>query len=86
MFQLDESKRRLRVLRESFDLTQHDVAMAAGIDYKFYQYIESPRKKQIWLETVSRLAAVYRIELWQFFHPNFLAYAKCPRVGRKPGG
>jgi len=85
VFQLDELKRRLRVFRESFELTQHDVAMLAGIDYKFYQYIESPRKKQIWLETVSRLAAVYHVELWQFFHPNFLAYAKSPRARRKPG-
>ena len=84
MFQLDELKRRLRALREFFKVTQHEVAMLAGIDYKFYQYIESPRKKQIWLETVSRLAAVYHLELWQFFHPNFLDYAKGPRVRRKP--
>lgn len=76
-----ELQRRLRVLREHFRLTQHDVAALAGIDYKFYQQIESPRKKQIWLETVVRLAAVYELELWQFFHPQFLAHSQ-RRAGR----
>lgn len=71
-----ELQRRLRVLREHFGLTQHEVAALAGMDYKFYQEIESPRKKQIWLETVVRLAGVYQMELWQFSHPQFLAHGQ----------
>jgi transcriptional regulator with XRE-family HTH domain len=82
VFDIRELRHRLRVLRERFGLTQHDVAAIAGVDYKFYQYIESTRKKQIWLETISRLAAVYRMELWQFFHPDFIAYARRPKTER----
>lgn len=78
MLEINELKRRFRLLRETYQLTQHDVAALSGLDYKFYQYIESPRKKQIWLETVSRIAAVYRMELWQLLHPDFLKFSRRP--------
>jgi transcriptional regulator with XRE-family HTH domain len=57
-----ELKRRMRRLREVHALTQQAFAQCAGLDYKFYQYIESPRKKQIWFETIDRIARTYGME------------------------
>ena len=85
MRDIEELKKRLRLLREKFGLTQQQVAALAGLDYKFYQYIESPRKKQIWLETIARMADVYRMEVWQILHPDFLEHAKRPKVNLPSG-
>ena len=38
--------------------------------FTFYQLLESGRKKQIWLETVEKLAAVYGLEVWEFLKPK----------------
>ena len=40
------------------------------MSYKFYQQIEAGRKKQIWLETVERLAAGFGLEAWQILAPD----------------
>ena len=45
---------RLRELRLRHGLTQQEFAELAGVGFKFYQLLESGRKKQIWLETVER--------------------------------
>lgn len=54
--------KRIRRLREELGLTQEEFAEKAGFSYKFYQKIESGRKKQIWLETVDRLAEAFGLE------------------------
>ncbi len=51
-------------------MTQEQFAEAAGISYKFYQSIEAGRKKQIWLDTVGRLAAAFGLEAWQLLAPE----------------
>ena len=61
---------RLRELRLRHGLTQQEFAELAGVGFKFYQQLESGREKQIWLETVERLAAPYGLEPWQFLAPE----------------
>jgi transcriptional regulator with XRE-family HTH domain len=46
-------------------LTQEAFAEKFGFSYKYYQKIESGRKKQIWLETVERLAKAFGLEVSQ---------------------
>jgi len=50
-------QKNLRNLRFRFGLTQEEVAQMVGLNHKHYQSIESGRRKQIWLETVDRIAA-----------------------------
>jgi transcriptional regulator with XRE-family HTH domain len=61
---------RLRQLRHRHGLTQQEFAELAGLGFKFYQQLESGRKKQIWLETIVRLAEPYGLEPWQFLSPQ----------------
>ncbi len=56
---------RLRRLRQHHELTQEQFAETIGLSYKFYQQIEAGCKKQIWLETVERLATGFGLEGWQ---------------------
>jgi len=37
---------------------------------RFYQLLESGRKKQVWLETVEKLATPYGLEVWQLIGPE----------------
>ena len=76
MFPIVELKRRFRMLRAHHRLTQQGFAARVGLDYKFYQYLESPRKKQIWLETVDRIANAYGMDVWQLLHPDFIKYSE----------
>jgi transcriptional regulator with XRE-family HTH domain len=69
-------KERFRTLRIQSGLTQQEFAAKAGFDYKFYQYLESPRKKQIWLETIDRIAAGHGLECWQLLHPECSKFLK----------
>ncbi|RRJ97598.1 XRE family transcriptional regulator [Opitutaceae bacterium TAV4] len=52
----------LKLLRQQHGLTQEEFAAIAGFNYKYYQEIESGRKKQVLLETVDRLADAYTIK------------------------
>lgn len=67
---LDALASRLRRLRQHHELTQEQFAETIGLSYKFYQQIEAGRKKQIWLETVERLAAGFGLEAWQLLAPD----------------
>ncbi len=58
--------RRLRELRLRHELTQEEFAQVAGFSFKFYQQLESGTKKQIWLETVERLATAYGLSVSAF--------------------
>lgn len=60
----------MRVLREYLDLTQEQFAERAGLSYKFYQQIESGRKKQVWLETIDRIASGFGLQSWQLLAPD----------------
>jgi transcriptional regulator with XRE-family HTH domain len=61
---------RLKELRNRHGLTQEEFGAISGFSQKHYQQIESGNKKQIWLETVERLAAAYSLEAWQILSPN----------------
>jgi len=76
---------RLRELRQRHGLTQEEAAGVCGISYKFYQQIEANRKKQIWLETVERLAAGYGLAAQELLGqdlPKVTKLAKEPRSSR----
>jgi transcriptional regulator with XRE-family HTH domain len=64
---------RLRQFRKRHGLTQEDFAEVSGISYKYYQAIESGRKRQLRLSTLERLAAAYHIELYELFAPSMPA-------------
>ena len=76
---------RLRELRQRHGMTQEEAAGVCGISYKFYQQIEANRKKQIWLETIERLAAGYSLAAWELLGPDLpkvTKLAKEPRSSR----
>ena len=61
---------RLKELRARHSITQEEIAQISGFSFKFYQQLESGKKKQIWLETVERLAAAYQIGAWEMIGPE----------------
>lgn len=61
---------RLRELRARHGLTQEEAAEAIGLTMRFYQVLESGRKKQVWLETVERLAESFGLQTWEFLGPT----------------
>ncbi|EIP96635.1 putative transcriptional regulator [Opitutaceae bacterium TAV1] len=67
---------RLCELRVRHGLTQEEAAELVGVSMRFYQLLESGRKKQMWLETVERLAASYGMEPWQFIGPELPVHTK----------
>jgi transcriptional regulator with XRE-family HTH domain len=84
-FALAKLAQRLRELRQRHGLTQEEFADVAGLSYKHYQQIESCRKKQLWLETVERLAAGFGLAAWELLSPNMpkdTKLAKEPRSSR----
>ena len=72
---------RLKELRTKHGLTQEEFGAIAGFSQKHYQQIESGNKKQIWLETVERLAAAYGLEVWEILCPTFPSKTK---LAKKP--
>lgn len=56
-------RKHLRDLRFRYHLTQEEAAHLTGLSHKHYQSIESGRRKQIWLETVERLAKAYGLSV-----------------------
>ena len=77
---------RLKQLRALSGLTQEEFAEHSGMSYKFYQQIESGRKKLIRIDTIQRLANAYGIELWEFFHPKApkISLKVSPRINSSP--
>lgn len=69
---------RIKALRAECGLTQEELAQAAGFSLKFYQQLESGRKKQMWLETVERLAATFGLTVAE------LVGAEEPTCKRRP--
>ena len=67
---------RLRELRLRHEVTQEEFAQVAGFSFKFYQQLEAGSKKQIWLETVDRLAAAYGLDVSEFLAATLPAKTK----------
>ena len=77
----------LRRLRLSKGLTQQVFAEQTGLDYKYYQELESNRLKGLTLATVEKLAEFHGIEFWKLFHPEIIAEpivkrARAPKIDR----
>jgi len=81
MTTLENLGKRLKELRAEHALTQEEFGVIAGFSQKHYQQIESGNKKQIWLETVERLAAAYNLEAWELLAP---AYPVKTKLIKKP--
>ena len=62
--------KRIRALRIRHRLTQEECADVIGMEVSFYQQLESGRKKQMWVETVHRLASAFGLEAWQLLGPE----------------
>ena len=71
MTTLKKLGKRLKELRNKHGLTQEEFGAISGFSQKHYQQIESGNKKQIWLETIERLAAAYGLEAWQILSPSY---------------
>ena len=71
---------RLRQLRERHALTQEQAADLVGVTMRFYQLLESGKKKQVWLETVERLSKPFGLEAWQLIGPKLPGGSKLSRA------
>jgi transcriptional regulator with XRE-family HTH domain len=67
---IDHLITRLKRLREKHHLTQERFAELANISYKYYQLIESGRKRELRLSTLERLAEAYGIQVHQLLSPR----------------
>ena len=61
----DRLPERLRELRGLADLSQEAFAERAHIPYKYYQAMESGRRRDFRLTTLEKLATAHRIEVWE---------------------
>jgi transcriptional regulator with XRE-family HTH domain len=71
---------RLRALRLRHGLTQEEAAELMDLSLRFYQVLESGRKKQIWLETVERAAAAYGLAACDLIGPQLPASSRVQRL------
>jgi transcriptional regulator with XRE-family HTH domain len=65
---------RVKALREALGLSQEAFAEKAGLGYKYYQHVESGRRRDIRLSTIEKLAKACGLELWKLL--NFDEAAK----------
>jgi transcriptional regulator with XRE-family HTH domain len=71
---------RVKAFREAHGLSQEAFAEKAGLGYKYYQHVESGRRRDIRLSTIEKLAKACGLELWELLHPD-----TAPLVGEEPG-
>ena len=71
---------RLRALRLRHGITQEEAADMMALSLRFYQLLESGRKKQIWLETVERAAAAYGLQACDLIAPQLPEVSQVQRV------
>lgn len=78
---------RLKELRKFAGITQEEFAELSGMSYKFYQHLESGRKKLVRIDTIERICAGYRMELWEFFYNknSIIKKLKVPGQGGRGG-
>jgi transcriptional regulator with XRE-family HTH domain len=51
--------RNLVYLRDKHGLTQEQAAAQIGMEYKYYQHVETGRRSRVRLDTLDKLAAAY---------------------------
>lgn len=56
---------RVKEFREARGLSQEAFAEKAGLGYKYYQHVESGRRRDIRLSTLQKLAKACGLELWE---------------------
>lgn len=73
----------LRRLRLRANLTQEQMAEVTGFSLKFYQRLESGRKRVFTIETVERLGKPFGLDAWPLLAPAAVfqrARIKMPRA------
>jgi transcriptional regulator with XRE-family HTH domain len=56
---------RVKELRQTRGLSQEAFAEKAGLGYKYYQHVESGRRRDIRLSTLEKLAKACGLKLWE---------------------
>jgi transcriptional regulator with XRE-family HTH domain len=59
---------RVKELREERGLSQEAFAEKAGLGYKYYQHVESGRRRDVRLSTLEKLARACGMELWELLN------------------
>lgn len=59
---------RVKELREARGLSQEAFAEQAGLGYKYYQHVESGRRRDLRLSTLQKLAKACGMELWELLN------------------
>ena len=59
---------RVKELREARGLSQEAFAEKAGLGYKYYQHVESGRRRDIRLSTIEKLAKACGLKLWELLN------------------
>lgn len=59
---------RVKERREARGLSQEAFAEKAGLGYKYYQHVESGRRRDIRLSTLEKLAKACGLELWDLLN------------------
>ena len=59
---------RVKELREARGLSQEAFAEKAGLGYKYYQHVESGRRRDIRLSTLEKLAKACGLKLWELLN------------------
>jgi len=70
---------RLRELRLRHGLTQEQAAALIGMEYKYYQMIEWGRKN-LRLDTMTRIANAYSLEVWDLVQYTGLPASRVKKV------
>lgn len=70
---------RLRELRQRHDLTQEQAAELCGMEYKYFQMVEWGRKN-LRLDTMARIAAAFRLEVWDMVQHSGLPISRIKKV------
>lgn len=70
---------RVKELREARGLSQEAFAEKAGLGYKYYQHVESGRRRDIRLSTLEKLAKACGLKLWELLNFEIL-----PAVAEDP--
>jgi len=59
---------RVKKLREARGLSQEAFSEKAGLGYKYYQHVESGRRRDIRLSTIEKLASACGLQLYELFN------------------
>ena len=70
--------KNVRKLRTAHNMTQEDLASAAGIDRSYVSEIENERFS-ISVDQIEKLAEVFGVEIWEMFHPDTATRDHKPR-------